>query len=172
MYSQPGTTGKPKGVPLRHRNICRSISNIVANYELTASDSCLIVMPLFHVHGLIGCLLSTLTSGGTAVIPPHKFSATKFWKTMVFCDCSWYSAVPSIHQILLKNYQKDYLPLMDSLSAEMRDYYLNRRWRFVRSCSAALPAAVLTKLEETFHGKLWLEAYASLVTLKLVCLRK
>ena len=156
-------------MPLRHRNICRSISNIVANYELTASDSCQIVMPLFHVHGLIGCLLSTLTSGGTAVIPPHKFSATKFWKTMIFCDCSWYSAVPSIHQILLKNYKRDYLPLIDSLSTEMYDYYLNRRWRFVRSCSAALPAAVLEKLEKTFHGKPWLEAYASLVSLFIEC---
>lgn len=155
-----GTTGRPKGVPLRHRNICRSISNIVAHYELTSNDSCQIVMPLFHVHGLIGCLLSTLTSGGCAVIPPHKFSARKFWKTMIFCNCSWYSAVPSIHQILLKNYKRDYLPVINSLSDEMKDYYINKRWRFVRSCSAALPAAVLEKLESTFENKPWLEAYA------------
>jgi len=154
-----GTTGKPKGVPLTHANLCRSISNIVAHYELSPLDTCQIVMPLFHVHGLIGCLLSTLTSGGTAVIPPHKFSASKFWKTFVFCDCSWYSAVPSIHQILLKNYSRDYVPVVESLSQEMRRYFL-QRWRFVRSCSAALPAAVLQKLESTFENKPWLEAYA------------
>ncbi len=66
----------------------------------------------------------------------------------------------SIHQILLKNYKKDYLPLINSLPDSLREYYINKRWRFVRSCSAALPAAVLEKLEATF-GKPWLEAYAS-----------
>eukprot|EP01083_Nonionella_stella_P074547 202267_1 len=65
----------------------------------------------------------------------------------------------SIHQILLKNYKKDYLPLINSLPDSLREYYINKRWRFVRSCSAALPAAVLEKLEATF-GKPWLEAYA------------
>lgn len=146
-------------MPLKHGNICQSISNIVNHYELTSSDTCHIVMPLFHVHGLIGCLLSTLTSNGTCVIPPHKFSAGKFWKTMIYCNCSWYSGVSSIHQILLKNYPKDYLPVINSLSKHDKNYYLNKRWRFVRSCSASLPGAVLKKLEATFN-KPWLEAYA------------
>lgn len=36
------------------------MSNIQRTYQLTADDRTLVVMPLFHVHGLIGALLSTL----------------------------------------------------------------------------------------------------------------
>lgn len=65
-------------MPLSHRNILRTLRNIEETYNLTAADVTYVVMPLFHVHGLIGALLSTFHSGGTAVIPP-KFSVTHFW---------------------------------------------------------------------------------------------
>lgn len=48
-----GTTSKPKGVPLSHRNLAASLTNIVATYDLSPSDRSLLVMPLFHVHGLM-----------------------------------------------------------------------------------------------------------------------
>lgn len=51
-----GTTSKPKGVPLTHLNIFTSIDNIATWYKLSPSDTTLVVMPLFHVHGLIGLL--------------------------------------------------------------------------------------------------------------------
>src|SRR5204862_6080233 len=58
-----GTTSRPKGVPLTHTNLMASIRNIAATYALTPEDASLIVMPLFHVHGLLGATLSTLLSG-------------------------------------------------------------------------------------------------------------
>ena len=69
-----GTTSRPKGVPLTHANLMKSISNIKNHYELTPNDVSIIVMPLFHVHGLMGASLSTLNSGGSLVIP-ERFSA-------------------------------------------------------------------------------------------------
>ncbi|MCS5659389.1 MAG: AMP-binding protein, partial [Dehalococcoidia bacterium] len=60
-----GTTSRPKGVPLTHANLMASLGNIVSTYELTEEDTALVVMPLFHVHGLIGVSLSSLRSGGT-----------------------------------------------------------------------------------------------------------
>jgi len=48
-----GTTSKPKGVPLTHANLAASLHNIAATYELTHQDRSLLVMPLFHVHGLM-----------------------------------------------------------------------------------------------------------------------
>lgn len=48
-----------------------------------SQDKTFLVMPLFHVHGLMCGLLSVLHSGGTVVIQPQpqgKFSATGFWK--------------------------------------------------------------------------------------------
>src|SRR5262245_43970745 len=74
-----GTTSRPKGVPLTHGNLMTSIANIAATYQLTPRDRSLIVMPLFHVHGLIGAALTTLHTGGAVVIPP-KFSAGAFWE--------------------------------------------------------------------------------------------
>ncbi|CAG8490677.1 6820_t:CDS:2 [Racocetra fulgida] len=86
-----GTTGRPKGVPLTHKNITTTMMNIGNTYKLTPDDRTLLVMPLFHVHGLIGGMLSTLFSGGTVVIPP-KFSATTFWNDFLEYECTWYTA--------------------------------------------------------------------------------
>ncbi|KAJ3340652.1 hypothetical protein HDU93_006509 [Gonapodya sp. JEL0774] len=140
-----GTTGRPKGVPLTHRNLLTSLHNIRATYQLAPNDTTLVVMPLFHVHGLIGALLSTLTSGGTAVIPP-RFSVTDFWKDFTEFDCSWYSAVPTIHQMLLNRKSETY-PGQSG------------RLRFIRSCSASLAPQVLKDLETVFRAPV-LEAYA------------
>ena len=73
-----GTTSRPKGVPLKHKNLIKSLDNIINTYNLSGEDVALVVMPLFHVHGLIGVALSTLASGGQIVIP-EKFSASNFW---------------------------------------------------------------------------------------------
>jgi acyl-CoA synthetase (AMP-forming)/AMP-acid ligase II len=60
-----GTTSRPKGVPLTHGNLMASLGNIASHYRLTPADTTLVVMPLFHVHGLLGATLSTFFSGGT-----------------------------------------------------------------------------------------------------------
>lgn len=65
--------------------------NIIKTYKLQSSDSSYLVMPLFHVHGLIGGMLSTLLSGGTAVIP-LRFAASHFWNDFLKYGCTWYTA--------------------------------------------------------------------------------
>ncbi|KAI7906596.1 uncharacterized protein BX663DRAFT_497035 [Cokeromyces recurvatus] len=136
-----GTTGRPKGVPLTHLNLLTSMKNIIGTYELSSQDCTLLVMPLFHVHGLVCGLLSTLLSGGTAVIP-RKFSASHFWPDFKANQCNWYTAVPTIHQILLRNPPQE-VPKI----------------RFIRSCSSSLAPATLQALEEQFKAPV-LEAYA------------
>src|SRR4029077_21233403 len=69
-----GTTSRPKGLRLTHGNLMASIRNIAGHFQLSPADTGLLVMPLFHVHGLIGATLSTLFAGGRLVIPP-RFSA-------------------------------------------------------------------------------------------------
>jgi acyl-CoA synthetase (AMP-forming)/AMP-acid ligase II len=138
-----GTTSRPKGVPLTHGNLMTSIANIAATYQLTPRDRSLIVMPLFHVHGLLGATLSTLHTGG-AVVVPGKFSAGTFWQTASRYDVTWYSAVPTIHQILLGRADQDNAP--------------RSGLRFIRSCSSALAPAVFHQVEERFGAPV-LEAY-------------
>lgn len=138
-----GTTSRPKGVPLTHSNLMTSLRNIVNTYQLTPEDVSLVVMPLFHVHGLLGATLSTLRSGGTVVIPP-RFSAGSFWRHVLEHGVNWYSAVPTIHQILLARAGDDQVP--------------SDKLRFIRSCSSALPPATLSRLEDRFGAPV-LEAY-------------
>ena len=66
----------------------------------TADDVSLCVMPLFHVHGLVASTLATLSTGGTVVVP-GKFSPLSFWRVASDHGVTWYSAVPTIHQLLL-----------------------------------------------------------------------
>jgi acyl-CoA synthetase (AMP-forming)/AMP-acid ligase II len=138
-----GTTSRPKGVPLTHGNLMTSIANIGATYQLTPRDRSLIVMPLFHVHGLLGATLSTLHTGG-AVVVPAKFSAGAFWQLASRYGVTWYSAVPTIHQILLGRADQDNAP--------------RSGLRFIRSCSAALAPAVFEHMEGRFGAPV-LEAY-------------
>jgi acyl-CoA synthetase (AMP-forming)/AMP-acid ligase II len=138
-----GTTSQPKGVPLTHRNLISSLMNISNTYKLKVEDSSLLVMPLFHVHGLIGVALATLFTGGTLIIPP-KFSASTFWHLQNYHNATWYSAVPTIHQILLMRANKDNAP--------------QKSFRFIRSCSAALAPSVFADLENRFGAPV-LEAY-------------
>lgn len=137
-----GTTGRPKGVPLTHANLHTTMRNIIGTYTLAPHDRTYLVMPLFHVHGLLCGLLATLLSGGSAVIPP-KFSASVFWSELAGNQCNWYTAVPTIHQMLLNSPLPNPVPKL----------------RFIRSCSSALSPSTFHAIEKTFQAPV-LEAYA------------
>ena len=95
-----GTTSRPKKVPILHRNLTASTKNIGEHYKLTPDDVSLCVLPLFHVHGLVGSTLAALLSGGTVVVP-NRFNPLSFWRTVRDTGTTWYSAVPTIHNLLL-----------------------------------------------------------------------
>ena len=60
-----GTTGRPKGVPLTHRQLAASIQSAMAAWRWTAGDVLACALPLFHQHGLSG-VHATLAAGSTA----------------------------------------------------------------------------------------------------------
>lgn len=137
-----GTTGRPKAVPLTHRNLTRTMANIKATYELTPKDRTYLVMPLFHVHGLLAGFLAPLFAGGSVIVPA-AFSARAFWEDFITHQANWYTAVPTIHQILLKNPTPSPRPHI----------------RFIRSCSSPLSPKTFRELEQTYGAPV-LEAYA------------
>jgi len=141
-----GSTGRPKRVPLSHANLSISAGNVARSYRLSSSDVSLCVMPLFHVHGLVASTLATLATGGTVVVP-SKFSPLSFWQTANEHGATWYSAVPTIHQLLLARVKKD---SPRPAGAE--------KLRFIRSCSAALPPQIMQDLEAAFGAPV-LQAY-------------
>jgi acyl-CoA synthetase (AMP-forming)/AMP-acid ligase II len=139
-----GSTGRPKRVPLKHANLSVSAQNVARSYLLTSRDVALCVMPLFHVHGLVASTLATLASGGTVVVP-GKFNPLSFWRMANDTAATWYSAVPTIHQILISRKTSE-----RPAGAE--------RLRFIRSCSASLSPQLMQEMETAFGAPV-LEAY-------------
>ena len=101
-----GTIGRPKAMPLTHANVTASVRHIAAHYQLSPADTGLVVMPLFRGHGLIGATLSALFAGARIVLP-DRFSAHAFWPLVRAHTVTWYSGVPTIHQILLARAASD-----------------------------------------------------------------
>ena len=140
-----GTTGSPKMVPWTHDNVATSVRGVIDTYELRPDDATVAVMPLFHGHGLIAALLSTLVSGGTVLIPAGgRFSAHTFADDVHAAGATWFTAVPTIHQILLQRgtgADHDRAPL-----------------RFIRSCSAPLSPETAEAARAAFDAPM-LSAY-------------
>ncbi|QLE43652.1 AMP-dependent synthetase [Nostoc sp. C052] len=141
-----GTTSRPKRVPIRHRNLIASANNFIGAYSLTAADTTLCLMPLFHIHGLVGCLLATLASGGTLVCP-NGFNALEFWKLVDTYKPTWYSAAPTMHQTILARASRN------------TEIVKANRFRFIRSSSASLPPVIIEQLEATLNAPV-VEAYS------------
>lgn len=140
-----GTTSRPKQVPLTHLNLCTSAHNISQTLSLKRNDRCLNVMPLFHIHGLMGVLLSSM-SVGASVVCTSGFDNEQFMAWLEQFQPTWYSAVPTIHQGVLTQAK---------LNQHLVD---NCKLRLIRSSSASLPTLVMEDLEKTFKVPV-IEAY-------------
>ena len=141
-----GTTSRPKIVPLTHRNITATAANIRASLQLESIDRCLNVMPLFHIHGLMAAVLASLSAGGSVYCSPG-FNALRFFSWLQDANPTWFTAVPTMHQAILKRAERN------------REIIESVRLRFIRSSSASLPTQVMTAAEQTFGCPL-VEAYA------------
>ncbi len=132
-----GTTSRPKIVPLSHSNVLASAKHISSSLRLSADDCCLNVMPLFHIHGLIAAVLSSLYAGGSIFCTPG-FNALRFMTWLEDAKPSWYTAVPTMHQAILARGQRQ------AEAAKAAGL------RFVRSSSASLPPQIMSSVEALF----------------------
>jgi acyl-CoA synthetase (AMP-forming)/AMP-acid ligase II len=138
MYTS-GTTGNPKGAVLRQRAPLCGGENAIVAHELTSADRVHLVLPLFHINGFCVSLMSTLVSGASIVVPP-RFSVSRFWDQVTSHGCTWFSAVPTQYQYLLRAAEAEGPPAREKL----------RKVRFARSASAPLSPEVHKAFEELF----------------------
>ena len=139
-----GSTARPKIVPLTHANLCVSSHNIAASLSLQPSDRCLNIMPLFHIHGLIGAVLSSWSAGASVAAMPG-LQAPQFFDWVKEFQPTWYTAVPAMHQSILTRARQ--LPPARGTSL-----------KFARSCSSALAPKLMAEVEEALGVPL-VEAY-------------
>lgn len=140
-----GTTSRPKIVPLLQRNVAASAKHVRDSLSLTASDRCLNIMPLFHIHGLIAAVSSSLAAGASIWCSPG-FDALRFFSWLEAAKPSWYTAVPTMHQTILAR------------AGRNAETIARNPLRLIRSSSASLPAQVMLELSETFSAPV-IEAY-------------
>ena len=140
-----GTTSRPKIVPLAHKNIAASASNIRRTLDLTSNDRGLVIMPLFHIHGLIAALSAPLSAGAEVCCSPG-FNALKFFGWVDEVKPTFYTGVPTMHQAILLR------------APGNQEIVKNHRLRFIRSSSSALPPTVIAEMERVF-GIPVVEAY-------------
>ena len=140
-----GSTSRPKIVPLLHRNVTASARNIMGALQLTSDDVCLNIMPLFHIHGLMAAVLSSLLAGAQVYCSPG-FNALRFFHWIDEVRPTWYTAVPTMHQAIL------------SRAARHAEELKRARLRLIRSSSASLAPQVMAELERTFRCPV-IEAY-------------
>jgi acyl-CoA synthetase (AMP-forming)/AMP-acid ligase II len=140
-----GTTSRPKIVPLTHANVCASASNVSRALALTCDDRGLVIMPLFHIHGLIAGVLAPLFAGGSVFCAPG-FNTLRFFGWVSEARPTWYTAVPTMHQAILAR------------AGHNPEVIAANPLRFIRSSSASLPPQVLAELEATFAARV-IESY-------------
>jgi len=140
-----GTTSRPKLVPLTQRNVTASARNIGTALALSPADTCLNIMPLFHVHGLMAGVLSSLGAGGQVSCTPG-FNALRFFHWLEEVHPTWTTGVPTMHRAILGRAERN------------PEILAKRRLRFIRSSSAQLRPRLMEQLEQAFQAPV-IEAY-------------
>ena len=140
-----GTTSRPKQVQLSSVNIISSALNIARVLQLEKKDKGMNIMPLFHIHGLIASLLSSIVTG-SSVVCTNGFNALTFYGNIKNFKPTWITAVPTMYQAIL------------SRASRNKEIIQASRLRFIRSSSAAMPVATIEALENAFQCPV-IEAY-------------
>ncbi|MCB0166831.1 MAG: long-chain fatty acid--CoA ligase [Anaerolineae bacterium] len=142
-----GTTGQPKGATLSHANMFFNALISSQMLQLSAGDTALIVLPLFHSFGQTVLMNAGIYAGMTNVLLP-RFDPDAVLDAMQNENVSVFCGVPTMYWALLNHPQAN-------------NYDLDKIARNLRICvsgGSSLPVEVLRGFEEKFNVPI-LEGY-------------
>jgi acyl-CoA synthetase (AMP-forming)/AMP-acid ligase II len=129
-----GTTGRPKGVMLDHANVRATAELVLRWFDMDTDTRCLLVLPLFHVNGIMISVVSPLLAGGSTFVA-ERFDTDTFWATVERVRPTFFSAVPAIYSRLV------------SRAGPQPD---TRTLRFVICGAAPMPRELISEFEQRF----------------------
>lgn len=97
-----GTTGRPKGAILPHRQVLWNAINTVISWGLSENDVSPILTPMFHSGGLFVFLVPLFYVGGRIVLA-RNFDPEESLKVIVEEKCTVILGVPTLFQIWMNS---------------------------------------------------------------------
>jgi long-chain acyl-CoA synthetase len=131
-----GTTGKPKGAMLTHKNLYSNAMDVGHDLKMTSDDRIFTVLPMFHVFSLTDCLNAPLLYGATILIVP-KFSPREIFRLGKKYKPTIFFGVPTMFNFLYQ-FPEGNPEDLESL-------------RFCFSGGASLPVSMLRNFEGKFN---------------------
>ncbi|MFD2042742.1 fatty acid--CoA ligase family protein [Ornithinibacillus salinisoli] len=130
-----GTTGKPKGAILSHKNLYSNAKDVADYLTINGEDRVIAALPMFHVFCLTVSLNAPLMNGGTILILP-KFSPQEVYRIAKEHEATVFAGVPTMYNYLLQ-----------AAEGNQQDF---SSIRLCISGGAAMPVALLKQFEKTF----------------------
>lgn len=105
IFYTSGTTGKPKGVMISHRNMTFTAGNMAQSYGLSGSDVTIACLPLNHIFGNASPFWGSLASGGSVVVM-ERFKTEAVFDAIRKYRATWFPGVPTMFNYLLSDFDK------------------------------------------------------------------
>ncbi|MFD2924319.1 fatty acid--CoA ligase family protein [Halobacillus naozhouensis] len=131
-----GTTGKPKGAMLTHKNLYSNAKDVADYLDYSQDDRVIATLPMFHVFCLTVALNGPLMNAGTVLIVP-KFSPQEVFEVASTQKATIFAGVPTMY---------NYLAQTGSGQTEAFQHM-----RVCVSGGSSMPVALLNKFEEQFN---------------------
>ena len=162
-----GTTGRARGAMLTHGNLMANSAAVTRAWRWTEDDRLLLMLPLFHIHGLGVGLHGALVTGSTVDLRA-AFDAAEALETLARGETTMFFGVPTMYMRLVQEASGLSLAARESASVEAEPHRttplaarlqpLAARVRLFVSGSAPLSPQTFAAFEQLF-GQRILERY-------------
>jgi len=140
-----GTTGRPKGALLTHRNITANALAATEVIHVTAKDRLVVFLPLFHSFTFTVCVVLPLIVGARITILPAVRPFSRVVKSLIVDRITLFVAIPTVYKILAEKNMPWFVKMLLNL-------------RLCVSGAAPLPVRIIRDFEAAFKVPL-LEGY-------------